>query len=152
METKFCPRCVSLKSTEDFWKSRANKDGFHSWCKDCKYKAQTESDKKNYEQRLRRGREYTQKLRKLALAKLGNVCCKCGVSDFRCIQIDHINGGGCKENKGGHKPHRLYRDIVNNPNANLIYQLLCANCNQIKKWEKLEGIHKETVEAAAAGA
>src|SRR5208337_653991 len=38
---------------------------------------------------------------------LGNKCVRCGFSDPRALQIDHINGGGCKEIKM-FKSHSLY--------------------------------------------
>ena len=48
--------------------------------------------------------------------------------DLRCLQIDHVNGGGNKEHKLG--PNSLYRKILKDPTG---YQLLCANCNWIKR-------------------
>ena len=74
-------------------------------------------------------------LRLRALETLGNKCVRCGFSDPRALQIDHINGGGSKEmkSKGNYK---IYRDIVlGNLNG---YQALCANCNWIKRHENNE--------------
>ena len=69
---------------------------------------------------------------------LGNKCCKCGFSDKRALQIDHINGGGRSERiKYNTKDfHRIVlRSLKNNENK---YQLLCANCNWIKRYENKE--------------
>jgi DNA-directed RNA polymerase subunit RPC12/RpoP len=72
--------------------------------------------------------------------KLGNKCNHCGFSDVRALQIDHINGDGYKE--------RNIRKSLNRKIAlGLIdtsrYQILCANCNWIKKVENNEQNKKE---------
>lgn len=73
------------------------------------------------------------------LERLGNKCVKCDFSDKRALQIDHINGGGSKErkefgfNSSYHK--RILESLDNNENR---YQLLCANCNWIKRAENNE--------------
>ena len=78
------------------------------------------------------------KWRAAALAKLGNKCCRCGFDDVRALQIDHKNGGG------GYEIHIAFNDsprifykavIADGENK---YQLLCANCNQIKRIEGRE--------------
>lgn len=53
-----------------------------------------------------------------------------GCTDIRCLQIDHVNGGGVKEVKALSYTVRLkmyLEDITGK------YQLLCANCNWIKR-------------------
>ncbi len=81
---------------------------------------------------------YQKRLRLKAIEALGGKC-KCGFSDWRALQIDHINGGGNKERKniGWAK---LYNKII----AGTIkgYQLLCANCNFIKRHENKEFAYK----------
>ena len=56
-------------------------------------------------------------------------------SDERCLQIDHIHGVWNEPRKVG---CLLYEDILYNPESSKIYQLLCANCNWIKRAEKNE--------------
>ena len=80
---------------------------------------------------------YIQKLRSVGIELLGGQCCKCGFSDPRALQFDHINGGGSKERN---KLTRLFygvviESILKNENK---YQLLCANCNWIKRTENNE--------------
>lgn len=58
---------------------------------------------------------------------LGKVCVACGFTDKRALQVDHINGDGYKERGNIHKRLKL---IQLNPTA---YQILCANCNWIKR-------------------
>ena len=68
---------------------------------------------------------------------LGNKCVKCGFDDPRALQVDHINGGGKKDirNNSG---YMRYRKIMNDPLAKEHYQILCANCNWIKRHENKE--------------
>ena len=81
------------------------------------------------------------KVRKEVLSFLGNKCVKCGIDDFRVLQIDHINGNGYQERKqfgqsGGASTVRYYRHIMEVNGEG--YQLLCANCNWIKRYEQSE--------------
>ena len=71
---------------------------------------------------------------------LGSVCVKCGFSDSRALQIDHINGGGYTERKlYPTNPKKYYSDILKSiKNNEEKYQLLCANCNWIKRFENNE--------------
>lgn len=68
----------------------------------------------------------------------GLVCIKCGFSDIKALQIDHVNGGGRKELRelSFDKNNKQYLEhIKKNP---IGYQLLCANCNWIKKVDNNE--------------
>lgn len=68
----------------------------------------------------------------------GRECIKCGFSDKRALQFDHINGGGIKELRQM-SPPKMYLYYLNNPNiAKKKLQLLCANCNWIKRHENKE--------------
>ena len=83
--------------------------------------------------------DYHQRTRLKAIEILGGKCCNpdClvpgGCADYRCLQFDHINGGGTKEIHSYGSAH-VPRFIVSNPEeAMKRYQLLCANCNWIKR-------------------
>lgn len=80
-------------------------------------------------------------------AILGNKCSNpaClvpgGCADIRCLQIDHIHGGGTKEryeeyNNNNYKRWKYYVRHPDEAKAKL--QILCANCNWIKIREKNE--------------
>lgn len=63
---------------------------------------------------------------------LGSKCAQCGFDDIRALQVDHVNGNGGEERKiykGGQTV--LYRMILDAWGEG--YQLLCANCNWIKR-------------------
>ena len=67
------------------------------------------------------------------LRRYGARCQTCGFSDVRALQLDHVRGGGCQER------HRLgtatiYKDALKRVGDGT-YQLLCANCNWIKRIE-----------------
>jgi hypothetical protein len=70
------------------------------------------------------------------LLKLGGKCVRCGFSDARALQIDHVNGGGAKEDRGRNGGSRgliLYYRVLRDTGGT--FQLLCANCNWIKRSE-----------------
>ena len=70
------------------------------------------------------------------LELIGNSkCIKCGFKDWRALQIDHIKGGGNKDRRDGKDFNRYLTLIKSNLKA---YQVLCANCNWIKRYEEKE--------------
>ena len=74
---------------------------------------------------------------------LGDKCVRCGFSDKRALQFDHINGGGLKDIKNKTKRKKVsdsyYKYYLNHPEeAKTKLQVLCANCNWIKKYENNE--------------
>ncbi len=75
-------------------------------------------------------------LRRKILEILGNKYNKCGVSDERVLQVNHING---RDRDAGvwdcYSTHDLYRDIVNGKRKYDL-NLLCANCNIIHEYER----------------
>lgn len=77
------------------------------------------------------------RMRCKALLRLGDKCVKCGFSDWRALQIDHKKGGGRKEQrKIGSDGIR--QNVLRMKNPKSKYQLLCANCNWIKRCERME--------------
>lgn len=76
--------------------------------------------------------------REAVIAVMGGCCVRCGFSDPRALQIDHIYGGGAQERKSLMANAALYRAIVKDTIDMSCYQLLCANCNWIKRDENKE--------------
>ena len=76
-------------------------------------------------------RTYQQKLRQKVISFLGGRCKICGFSDSRALQIDHVHGGGNKELRSGLSYYTHSRNVMSDTTGK--YQLLCANCNWIKK-------------------
>jgi hypothetical protein len=71
--------------------------------------------------------------RKRVLTKLGGKCVRCGFSDWRALQVDHVNRHG-----NGLTFYETYLDILENGDCDGEYQCLCANCNWIKRYENKE--------------
>lgn len=82
------------------------------------------------------------KLRDRAHSVLGGVCARCGFSDRRALQIDHVDGDGWRARKGGKSGGHgtpLFKLVIESAQkGENRYQLLCANCNWIKKHENDE--------------
>ena len=80
-------------------------------------------------------------MRLRVLRMLGAKCARCGFKDRRALQIDHINGGGTAEKKAFGGGGRRYWKMVAERGASA-YQILCANCNWIKRTENGEVYRK----------
>lgn len=85
-------------------------------------------------------RKYTRDLRQKVLTHLGRKCVRCSFSDERALQVDHINGGGNKQRKTL-RWREMYREVLNSEPGKK-YQLLCANCNWIKREENKEHLRQ----------
>lgn len=83
-------------------------------------------------------KESRERIKLETLHLLGNKCVKCGFLDIRALEIDHINGDGYIERRGCSSWKRYHVILQNIKNNSKNYQLLCANCNRIKKEENHE--------------
>jgi len=154
MQTKQCSKCKRNKKKPEFWKQITNKDGLHSWCKDCQRKLARNNYhiiKKKNPQKLKdyankwrsnnidRARELARNSwhrRRLGVLKYYSngkpKCACCGETEIEFLSIDHINGGGLKESREkGYGRGGLMRWIINN-NYPKGFQILCHNCNFAK--------------------
>lgn len=71
--------------------------------------------------------------KQLIVKNYGGKCVRCNFTDWRALQVDHINGGGSKE-----KMNYSYYKKLSVTTDTSKYQLLCANCNWIKRYENNE--------------
>lgn len=82
--------------------------------------------------------EYNQKTRKdlrtSVKIKLGSKCIKCGNSDMRVLEINHINGGGCKEYKSKYYS-KVFQEILDGKREGE-FNLRCANCHILYEHER----------------
>lgn len=128
---KWCPRCSTAKPAKDFNRNTARSDGLTSYCRSCA---------NAYSQDSYRA------LRELAIGHLGGRCKSCGYEDdIRALVLDHIHGGGGADRKSGRR-NRVPLNAVLAGSTD--YQLLCANCNQIKQFENGERVGKRVYERA----
>lgn len=148
-EEKLCYPCGEWKPFNKFNKSKVTSSGLHTRCKDCVKKFSASPQRKRYNKEYFEKnqvkitaykRRWRQQLRLMAIEKLGRVCRMCGFDDMRALQIDHVNGRGILDRKE-RKRDEYYRLVVNDKTGK--FQLLCANCNWIKRHENEEWKHYE---------
>jgi hypothetical protein len=145
---KICRICNVAKKEDEFRKYR-------NQCRACgneagrKWKKEwyENNKKESYLRSVKYKVEHRQRVRELAclsnnkkrlaiIAFLGDSCVKCGFSDWRALQIDHVNGGGVKEYKEIKRCTSIFYKRIKSHKEK--YQLLCANCNWIKRYENNE--------------
>ena len=96
--------------------------------------------KKHIKRRLKYAKERRDKLRDNIHLALGGKCVRCGFDDYRALQIDHMRGR-CASDKSLMAKSRCgyYKKVLDLINGGFLkYQLLCANCNWIKRAENKE--------------
>lgn len=76
-----------------------------------------------------RNNAHVRQYRADAIAFLGSTCRRCGFTDARALQIDHVRSNGSEERRAL-TPTAIYKRVLVVPDD---YQLLCANCNYIKR-------------------
>lgn len=128
-----CYKCGKDKDKSEFYKasgksrSMTHRQNCHSYCKDC-YKQRIIDRKRN--NRINR--------RKEIFNHYGNKCSVCGFDDIRALAIDHVNNNGAEERrKWRGKMDFFYKKIIDDgfPSD---YQILCANCNSIKEFDRVK--------------
>lgn len=119
--TKFCPRCERDLDLSCFGRAKKRRDGIRAICKDC--------------ERVIGGAK-RKALKEQVYDKLGHVCCRCGFSDKRALQIDHVYGGGNQEHSEIKNVDKFLKKVLEDSEG--LYQILCANCNWIKRAEGFE--------------
>jgi hypothetical protein len=156
MITKMCSKCKKIKEIDGFYKTIKkvgnNKDGFHSWCKECVREKNNESFHKKMVYSPEKVRDYANKYRKKNREKCqllskksyekrryealcyygGNPpkCACCGETKIEFLSFDHINGGGLKHLRQiGRGNLMLWIRKNNYPKG---FQILCHNCNFAK--------------------
>lgn len=124
------------------WREK-NPDYFKDWAKEnaehlAEYQARYHQEvrKADYPKLHKQRKTSYKKLREQVKEILGNECKHCGNRDSRVLCVDHVNGGGNIEVReiGWWKILSSIRDLGDQGK----YQLLCANCNLIKRIENKE--------------
>lgn len=84
-------------------------------------------------------KQWRQKTKLDAFALFGSVCQRCGFKDHRALQLDHkTRPNGRYDSKNFLHGTVLCRALLKGTVDVDDYQLLCANCNWIKKTENNE--------------
>lgn len=148
---KTCRTCEISKPITDFGRNVNFHDGINIHCKICTNARNRESYQKFIDRRREDTRNWQKnnatwrrsyvnkkykEMKKEIIQAYGGQCATCGFDDPRALCIDHVEGGGIQERKKT-TPASFLRKIIKN-NFPPEYQVLCANCNQIKAFEKAE--------------
>jgi hypothetical protein len=141
MPKESCWKCgTPLKIGKNIGQGKFHRGSYQ--CNECSNLARKEWRSKNKTRWLRVERERNLRLRLQVIKALGGKC-PCGFSDWRALDIDHVNGGGTQELKGVNRQAVYYNRVLAYLKANpsqTKYQLLCCNCNRIKRWTNHENV------------
>lgn len=98
----------------------------------------------SYKVNVEKLRKTKREIRLKLLRLLGDRCVFCGYDKNElALQIDHIDGSGASDKRRFKGNATGYRYYLNHPEmAKDRLQILCANCNTIKRFEKREINHK----------
>jgi hypothetical protein len=129
---KYCPRCETVRTREEFHKASGRRDGLQPFCKYCKkvIDARTYAEggeeykrRKNREQHARAQAN----MRRLFEYLREHPCVDCGETDPLVLQFDHIRGE--KKYNIGDLFHRYgsWRVIEEEIEK---CEVCCANCHQ----------------------
>lgn len=90
----------------------------------------------NPERHREHGRTANRRKKLECFGLYGGSCQRCGFSDDRALQLDHIDGANGESRYAWSRAGLgLYRAILRGKVDRELFQLLCANCNWIKRWE-----------------
>ncbi len=105
-------------------KGKKNKDDYNLLCANCNILYEYKVGKK-----VQPGPSHL-----AAILKIGDKCAECGITDMRVLQINHLNGGGGKDQRYyGSGSLGLHRAIVSGRRNTNDLNILCANHNVLFK-------------------
>lgn len=107
-------------------------------CRICRRQRNVRYRAQNLAACRRRGVVFYHKLRTEVLELLGARCGRCENNDPRVLQLDHLFGGGSRERRAI-RTNCSYKRALEYPEE---YQILCANCNWIKRAELNENAYQ----------
>jgi len=145
---KKCAGCYQLKPLNEFSPDRRTKNRMKDCCDKCIREKSKMRSKKHYHNNrreiIKKNGEYQKTNRSISNAAcrkhyislknecfsvLGDRCSICGCNQTECLQFDHKRDNGTQERRIL-KPAQVFRRIIENPDE---YQVLCANCNWLKR-------------------
>jgi len=151
MIKKRCSKCRRSLPPSNFHIDRQKGNSLCSRCNFCRKFDRMLNYQKNKEKVLRQTDEWAKKHReylrmfgrrkriKLMIeifSLIGQSCARCGITDKRILQIDHIKGNGYAMRKivKGTSQYEFMLGHIKKGSED--YQILCANCNLIEGIEK----------------
>ncbi len=118
MGTKTCPKCRSVKPYSEFWKNKATRDGYQTWCKPCWY--QNEVSILNGEKRPH----------KLRLRRNAHLLKKYGITADEFDKRLESQKGVCAICKKQNKSKIREMVVDHNHKTSELRGILCENCNR----------------------
>ena len=143
---KTCRGCGKLLPLNNFLDEPDGLGGKGTICKICRVEVSKKWRLENLDKARKSRRKSKKKYgvieRQKALVYLSGdppECGRCGFSDIRTLQIDHINNDAFQERKKYKSRIRNSTHVLRLPREEALinYQVLCANCNRIKYIEYL---------------
>lgn len=156
-----CKGC-GVKLSTDNWMT-SDKNHGRKRCADCHRKYFREYSNSYYHSHITQKRKYNTEnydknkahIRKMKSLNTQNIklkvikhyspdikCQRCGFSDVRALSIDHINGRGAEHRRKFVHNANFYYWIINHGFPSFL-QVLCMNCQWIKRRENKEYNHKD---------
>jgi hypothetical protein len=123
---KRCGKCKNTYPASGFYRDSNKADGLRALCRQCTIDIQG----------VGLGKGTNAVLRLSVIDKLGRRCVRCGFEDVRALQVDHVNEDGSHHRQivTKNNVNRLYREMLADTFGR--FQVLCANCNWIKRFER----------------
>lgn len=133
---KICGLCKETKSSSDFYKNRAKKDGLANRCKTCMSSYGKEWYKRNQDSHKESASKRKENNLKGFVEYLSNCfCIDCGTRDIRVLQFDHLpqyeklhNVSEIARSYG--VTSKTFQEEVNK------CEVVCANCHMIRTGER----------------
>lgn len=152
METKYCHGCESDIDVKDFYKNKARPDGLGTACKKCHKKENKKYRDKHPDRVYQKELDAKTALKIEVFSRYGEGTIRCAgkkpsgepcdFSDLRALTIDHVHGKGNEHRRsiGRSAGPDFYRWLRENdyPEG---FQVLCMNCQWIKRHENKEHNH-----------
>ena len=79
--------------------------------------------------------------------KLGGCCAGCGDKRTPCLSIDHVNGDGAEDRRNTRGTIAFLRKVLSDETG--MYQILCMNCQWIKRHKNGEGKTRRPISETA---
>jgi len=132
--------CANCKQLKRYWA--------RDLCSRCYVASLRAADRQYYKRGLLDSKQRSQRNRQTLIQLLGGKCaCNepdcwhkglCGIDDIRLLQFDHILGGGSREDEEMGTPAMYLYYLKHLEEAKRKLQLLCANCNWLKRYRYRE--------------
>lgn len=138
MATKVCTSCGVEKPLSEFHKDNRSPIGICFQCKSCLCEKSLKYYQEHKEERRKYTRDRGQQIKQIVLSHYSDgqpKCNQCGFEDIRALSVDHINGGGNKQRRDDGLLGANFYKWIKHQNYPEGLQVLCMNCQFIKRME-----------------